>query len=110
MKKKKTQKERLIEKISAIIKKCGSVSTADLELSSSPIHKSISKDHYILIEQFNQDDVRIVTYVHETETNDDYIPYEEVSTENLKGILENLKEYAEQKEIDWEKTLKRCSN
>jgi len=110
MKKKKTQKERIIEKISAIIKSLGnSVTTQDLQLGTSPIHKSAGKT-CILIERFNEDDVDIVTYVNDTETDEDSIPYKEVSTENLKSILENLKEYAEQQEIEWEKTLKRSGN
>ena len=83
-----------IRKINDIINQFGALSTADLQLDSSLVHASISKDHQILIEGYNARTVKLVTYVHEQETDEDEIPYEEVSTDNLDEILEQLEDYA----------------
>ena len=87
------QKDEIIRKIRAIIEKYGSLSAADLELDSSLVHNSISKDHYILIEGYNLNTVKLVTYVHEMETDEDEIPYEDVSDNNLDEILAQVEQY-----------------
>jgi len=95
-------KEEIIRKIRELIAKHGMLTTADLEMEGSPVYNSLGKDHYTLIETFRQLGVEVVTYVHEQETDTDEIPYEDLSVDLLKEILEALDyyDYAEDKLMD----------
>ena len=107
----KSTRQRIVDKISAIIKSVGkSVTTQDLQLDTSPVYKNLSHNRIMLIERFNEDDVDVITYFKDEKFDEDSIEYKDLTVNMLKGILEHLKEYVEQQEIDWEKTLKRCSN
>ena len=98
------QKRTIIKKIKAIIEEYGSFSTADVESESSPIINSFGKDSYQLAERFNNNGVTAVSYVHETETDEDEILYEDLP----KDVLEEILSIAEDYEVDFERTMKRC--
>jgi hypothetical protein len=111
MKKKTTrvnrpQKRTLIKKIRAIISEWGGFSTADVQATSSPVIKTLGKDSCQLAERFELYKVEAVIYVHENETDTDYIKYEDLDRDVLEEIL-----YLAQ---DWDaisyKTEARCSN
>lgn len=101
-------KKELIEKIKKIVCSSneGSISTADLQAESSPVYSSTGKDHYELVERFNENNVDVVQYIHETETGEKNVSYEDLDVELLSEILSLLENY----EADEEKTIKRCSN
>ena len=100
------QKRTIIKKIKEILNNDGLTTTADMELSSSPVHKSIGKDNHALIERFGQNKATVVVYVHETEVDEYDIDYEEIDKNTLEDLLTHLENY----EVDQEKTLKRCEN
>jgi len=100
------QKNAIIKNIKAIIEKFGSFTTADVEAESSPVIATLGKDTCQLAETFNLHKVTAVTYVHETETNEDFILYEDLK----KDVLEDILRLAENYEADQLKTLKRCAN
>ena len=85
-------KEQIIQKIRDIIKKHGSISPSEVS-GSSPIIKTIGNDHQQLAEKFNLDDVDAITYVHETEVDEDFIEYEDLSEDLLEEILNLVEDY-----------------
>src|SRR5258708_15583721 len=87
MKKRKTKKQRLIEKILAIIAEHGSFSTADVQATSSPVVKTMGKDSCMLAERFGKNGVDCSIYVHETETETDTVDYEDLTVSTLEEIL-----------------------
>jgi len=99
------QKRTIIKNIKRIIDNYGSFSVAEVEGESSPIITTIGKDSYVLAERFDSS-VTGVTYVHETETDENEYEYEDLSKDTLEEILY----LAELYETDQEKTLKRCAN
>ena len=100
------QKRTLIKEIKAIIEEWGGFSTADVEANSSPVIATLGKDTCQLAEMFDLHKVTVITYVHENETDTDYVKYEDLDKDVLEEIL-NLAQ-------DWDaisyKTEKRCSN
>ena len=100
------QKKTLIKKIKETIAEMGYLTTADLELSSSPMYKSINKDHHALVEGFGLNDVKVNVYVHETETDSFDVSYEKLEKDTLEEIYSNLENYM----VDFDKTMKRCAN
>lgn len=92
------KKADYIEKIQGIIDNIGYTTAADMQLDCSPIHQEINRNHISLIEKFSRDTCTVVTYVHETETDEQEVPYEEISLENLEIIANHLADYAIQKE------------
>ena len=80
-------KKQLITAIKNIIQNHGSFSIADIEAESSPVIASIGKDVHQLAESFNFDGVKAVTYVHETETSEELIAYENLKKDILDEIL-----------------------
>jgi hypothetical protein len=99
------QKRTIIKNIKRIIDNYGSFSVAEVEGESSPLINSIGKDSHVLAERFGIS-VTGVTYVHETETDENEYEYEDLSKDTLEEILY----LAELYETDQEKTLKRCAN
>jgi hypothetical protein len=87
------KKSDLIKKIKAKLKESGELTTADVEACSSPIFKSFNKDAYASIERFGQHKVEAVFYVHETETNSEYVSYEDLSMDTLKEIWHLIKDH-----------------
>ena len=100
------QKRTIIKKIKAIITEWGGFSCADVEATSSPVIKTLGKDTCQLAERFEKDKVEAVIYVHDSETGEDYIAYEDLD----KDVLEEILFLAEQWDTDNLKTEKRCSN
>ena len=99
------QKRTIIKNIKRIIDNYGSFSVAEVEGESSPLINSMGKDSHVLAERFGSS-VTGVTYVHETETDENEYEYEDLSKDTLEEILY----LAELYETDQEKTLKRCAN
>ena len=85
------KKADIIKKIKAIITEWGSFNTAEVEASSSPCISTLGQHTCQLAESFNLHKVEAVTYVHENETATDYIPYEYLSANVLKHILQLAK-------------------
>ena len=100
------QKRTIIKKIKAIITEWGGFTCADVEATSSPVIKTLGKDTCQLAERFEKDKVKAVIYVHDSETGEDYIAYEDLD----KDVLEEILFLAEQWDTDNLKTEKRCSN
>lgn len=100
------QKRTIIKEIKKIIQDWGGFSTADVEANSSPVIATLGKDTHQLAERFDLHKVTVITYVHENETDTDYVKYEDLDKDVLEEIL-NLAQ-------DWDaisyKTEKRCSN
>ncbi len=99
-------KKEIIKKIQAIIAEFGSFTTADVQAVSSPILKTIGKNTCQLAEGFLHDKVEAVLYVHESETDSEFISYHDLK----KDVLEEILFLAEQYEADELQTEKRCSN
>jgi hypothetical protein len=94
-----------LQNIKRIINTFGSFSVADLEGDSSPIVNSIG-DTVVLAERFYANGVDVITYVNDTETDEDYVAYTELS-EDVIGEINML---AETHEAICLKTEKRISN
>lgn len=87
-------KKQLILKIKKLISEIGSTSTGEMQSNYSQMYKSIGKDHFMLVEGYNADNISVVEYVHEVVTHEFYAPYEDLKAWQLKEILAELKEYA----------------
>jgi len=99
-----THKKTLIKQIKNIISKYGSFTTADVEADSSPVIASLGKHTFQLAETFNLHKVTAITYVHDTESDEDYISYEDLNRDVLAEIL-FLAEIHEAQEIQTEKRI-----
>ena len=86
-------KEQLIKGIKSVIGKWGSLTTADMEMSSSPMFNYMSKDHFSTIERFGTDDVEVITYVHEVEVDSNTVSYEDLDYDLLFDIHNELESY-----------------
>ena len=87
-------KAGFIEKIKAVIDNIGITTAADMQLDTSPLHSSINHKHFTLIEVFSKDTVTLKTYVSEEMVDEQDIPYEKVSLENLEIISNLLADHA----------------
>ncbi len=87
-------KKELILKIKKLISEIGSTSTGEMQSNYSQMYKSIGKDHFMLVEGYNADNISVVEYVHEVVTHEFYALYEDLKAWQLKEILAELKEYA----------------
>lgn len=105
-KKRKTKKERLIERIRTIIEQDGSFTTADVMAMSSPIVKTMGKNSYMLAERFGKNGADCEIYVHDTNTESDTVEYEDMST----NLLEEILSLAEEWSVICYKTMKRASD
>lgn len=79
-------KKQLIEKIKAIIKDYGSFTCADVEAISSPVIGSLGRNTFQLAETFYEHKVDAVMYVHDHETESEYIAYEDLKLDVLEEI------------------------
>lgn len=94
------QKRTIIKKIKAIIQNIGYTTTADMKSGSSPVHRSIGKNHFELAEGFGEQ-VKIVEYVGETEITEYELKYEDLDKDTLEEILFELETY----EVGFDKTM-----
>jgi hypothetical protein len=88
----------MIQKIKAIVNKCGSFSTGELDEPYSPVYTTHDKDSYGTVEKFGYEKVTVVYYIHEVEVNSIEVPYEDLSDELLQEVLQITEQY--QKEMD----------
>jgi len=86
-------KQKIIKKIKKIINNIGNISVGEIQSNYSQVYKQISKDHFFLVEGYNLDNISVVEYVHEIQTNEFYANYEELNTWQLKEVLAELKYY-----------------
>ena len=100
------KKQAIIDAIQTVVRQWGEFTTADVHAGTSPIYGQMGKDHVQLIERFSLNDVEIVTYVHETETDEFSLPYDELLVYQLEEILLLAEEY----DAMMDKTIKRCSS
>ena len=105
-KKRKTKKERLIERIRTIIEQDGSFTTADVMAQSSPIVKTMGKNSCMLAERFGKNGADCDIYVHETVTDSDTVEYEDMDVDLLEEILSLAEEWS----VICYKTMKRASD
>ena len=88
-------KKKLIENIKKLIAEIGSTSTGEMQSESSQIYKDRFTHHSCsLIESYNAENITVVEYVHEQEVNQFYAPYEDMTGNQLKTALSELREYA----------------
>lgn len=90
-----------IEEIKKIIDEWGSVSTGEMELESSPLYNYFSKDSYQLIEEFHKENIKVISYVHETEVGEFDVPYEILKYDLINEIYDIIKKYGEIQEGDY---------
>lgn len=100
------KKQEIIDSIQKVVRQWGEFSTADVHAGTSSIYGQMGKDHVQLMERFNMDDVEVVTYVHETETDEFTIAYDELVVDQLEEILLLAEDY----DALMEQTIKRCSS
>lgn len=105
-KKRKTKKERLIERIRTIIKQDGNFTTADVMATSSPVVKTMGKNSCMLAERFNKNGADCNIYVHDTQTESDTVEWEDLSIDTLEEILSLAEEWS----VICYKTMKRASD
>jgi hypothetical protein len=91
-------KEKIISEIKSIIRDYGSFGVADIHADCSPMVASIGKDACQLAEHFYKDKTEVVTYIHENETNSEFIAYKDLRNDTLKQILKLAREYKETQE------------
>lgn len=101
-----TDRESKIEYIKRVLQEWGSTSTAELVLDSSPVYQNINGRICSLVEEFNVDNVRVITYDDETEINESYFTYAELSNDLIGEITQIIEMY----EADCIQTEKRISN
>ena len=99
-------KQETIKTIRKIISNWGTITDADMELTSSPVVNQMGKDHFSLAESYHLDYVGVTTYVHEIVTDETDMSYEDLSDDVLDEILDNLQTYDE---YMW-KTMDKCRN
>ena len=80
-------KEEKITIIKSIIRDFGTFSIADVEAESRPCINSLGKDTHQLAETFYENKVETTTYIHESEVDTDYIPYEDLEPHIIEEIL-----------------------
>ena len=105
-KKRKTKKERLIERIRTIIEQDGNFTTADVMATSSPVVKTMGKNSCMLAERFNKHGADCEIYVHDINTDSDTVEYEDMSMD----VLEEILSLAEEWSAICYKTMKRASD
>jgi len=98
-------KKEDISYIKRIIADYGSFSVGDLEGESSPIVNSLGKDNFQLAERFSLDDVTVITYVHETEVDQNDVDYGDLPDDTISEIVRLAEDY----EADQIRTQKRIS-
>lgn len=92
-----------IQKIKEIIKEWGGFSSGELE-ADSPLLNSMGKDHFQLVERFDLDSVDVNTYVHDTNTDCEYMSYEDLPDSVIDDIYELALDYREM----CEETMDKC--
>ena len=92
-------KKELIKKIKSIIARVGMTTAADMQMDTSPVWKSVGKDHHLLIERFAHKFATVTTYIHELETDNSDIYYEDIDNETLRYILSSLKKYEKELQL-----------
>jgi hypothetical protein len=97
------EKTEIIKRIQKIIVEFGGFTTADVEANGSPVIRSLGNTH-LLAEQFWGHKVTAVLYVNDTETDEDYISYEDLSEDVLGEIL-MLAEIWEAENLQTEKRI-----
>ena len=93
-------KKKLIENIKKLIAEIGSTSTGEMQSECSQVYKNRAQRHSCsLVESYNAENITVVEYVHEQEVNQFYAPYEDMTRNQLKTVLSELKEYAAEMNI-----------
>ena len=89
-------KQKIIKNIKNIISEIGNVTTGEMQSESSQVYKNRVTHHSCsLVEGYNFDNITVIDYVHETEVNLFYAPYEDLTIWQLKKVFSELKEFAE---------------
>lgn len=86
-------KATLIAKIKEIVSNYGGFTTSEVEANSSPCIKTLGEHTCQLAERFYNHKIEAITYIHENETESEFIPYEDLTTSVLKEILALANKY-----------------
>ncbi len=89
--------------IKRIIQVWGETTSTELELDASPCLSSTGTNKNnisMLVENFNSDDVTVITYHNETEINEVDIPYEDLNDDLIDEIHQIMLNYEEDQEIE----------
>jgi hypothetical protein len=86
------KREKIIEKIKAIIEEKDSFSVCDVDGGESPVISCIGK-HSVCAERFNSETVTLTEYIDGMEINESEVPYEDLKTGVLKDILKLAEEF-----------------
>jgi hypothetical protein len=98
-------KQETIKTIKQIISDWGgSITDAEMGLTSSPIVNQVSKDHFSLVESYHLDYVGVTTYVHGIVTDETDMSYEDLSEDTLDEIWGICVDYEE----SMLKTMDKC--
>ena len=94
-------KQEVINKIQEVLVRWGEFAISDLDMVDTPVKSIIGKTSQ-LVEGFNNQTVTVVTYVNETEIDEEEIFYSDLSLELLEEILIIAEDYdtQEQKVFD----------
>lgn len=93
-----TERERKITYIKKVLSVWGMTTTSELELESSPMYNSMSSNHFMLIEEFTQDCVRVFEYIYDRYVHEFELSYEELSDDlidEIYTIIEGHEAYQE---------------
>jgi hypothetical protein len=103
-----TDKEYNIARIKEVIREWGETTSAELELDASPCLSSVgnSPNRSELIERFGLDGVEVVTYVGETEVDENFVNYEDLPEDIITEIRDIMEDY----DTDQFKTMQRCED
>ena len=94
-------KLEMISEIKRILGDWGSTSTGELQLESSPILHSFGHNQCHLIESFYVHNVTVVIYVHEMETDEYDVNYEDLNEDIISEIYYIMEQY----DIEMNKTM-----
>jgi len=83
-----SERQSKIEHIKKVLRTWGMTSTAELELSSSPVYNNSA-----LVEEFTEDNVRVITYDDELGIDEDNVLYEDLSDDLIDEIYEIIDQY-----------------
>jgi len=105
-----TKKEEIAEIKRILREHCeGSTSTCELEADHSPCISSTGTNKQnvsVLVEIFNTEDAKVITYLNETELSTDTVDYEDLSEDVIHDIYQLLEDH----ETDCNKTWERCQD
>jgi hypothetical protein len=91
------KKKKLISKIQEVLVRWGEFAISDLDMVDTPVKSIIGRTSQ-LVERFNNQTVTVVTYINETEIDEEEIFYSDLNLELLEEILNIAEDYDTQEQ------------